>query len=70
MTTPLDTKTLNRGLRALDAVKHCEDEMLPHQRDHDYKMRHIIPPNHWTLEDVEQMVKTARRVNRAPRKQQ
>ena len=55
---------MERGLRALDSVKHCQDKMLPAQVEHDRKMRNT-PPNQWTEGDVSLMVKTARRVNRA-----
>lgn len=57
------TTLINRGLRALDSVKHCGDKMTPEQREHDRKMRNT-PPNQWTEQDVSLMSKTARRVNR------
>ena len=40
-----------RGLRALDAVKHCSYQMLPEQYHHDRMMR-LIAPIFWTETEV------------------
>jgi hypothetical protein len=60
---PLVSKAqLNLGLKALDAVKHCECKMNKHQRQHDKLMRNI-PPIRWTSADITQMRITERSVN-------
>lgn len=42
---------INKGMRHLDAVKHCQDKMTPQMREHDYTMRDT-PPAEWTESQV------------------
>lgn len=53
---------INRGLRALDYVKHCEDMMTPEMQEHDKLMRNTAP-NQWTEEQVMKCEATNNHVN-------
>ena len=61
-TKVLNQNEIDRGLRALDSVKHCQDEMEDDERIHDSKMRNT-PPNQWRFEDVVKQEETAHRIN-------
>ena len=53
---------INRGMIALDEVKHCEDKMTPLQRANDKTMRNTAPIR-WTREMVSLAETTASWVN-------
>jgi len=53
---------IDRGLRALDSVKHCRDKMGDDEYLHDSDMRET-PPNKWSLSDIVKQEETSRRIN-------
>jgi hypothetical protein len=48
----MTNQIIDRGLRALDAVKHCQDKMTPWELEHDTLMRNT-PPDQWTEVQVD-----------------
>lgn len=56
-------KLVNLGMRALDAVKHCQGDMKPHMKDNDAAMRGT-PSTKWTTEQIQIARLTDRYINR------
>lgn len=51
-----------RGLRALDAVKHCGYAMDEMEKSNDERMRNL-PPNEWTEDQVSIAESTDKKIN-------
>jgi len=58
----MSTDRINRGLRALDSVKHCGDKMTPFEKENDENMRSTAPTK-WKESQVEIEESTARKIN-------
>lgn len=54
-----------RGLRALDSIKHCEYAMTPNEVTLDRRLRDT-PPIEWTAGDVDAIVGVSQRINNRP----
>lgn len=59
---PNNHELINRGLRALDAVKHCQDEMTEAMRINDAVMRKTTPLD-WAEDSVLLAERAARLIN-------
>ncbi len=57
-----DRTLIIRGYHALDEVKHCQDDMLPHMAENDKIMRNT-PVNQWTEEQVRIAEETSKYIN-------
>lgn len=57
--------TIDKGMRALDSVRHCEYAMTEEEATLDQRLRNT-PPIDWVEADVDAIVAVAYRINNRP----